>query len=69
MNKRFEFELPPEQSAAEDAWVTKQRERMCRFTIDLPESVHTKFKIACAARRVRMADVVRESIERFYAEQ
>lgn len=36
---------------------------MVRLTIDLPESVHTRFKAACAATRRRMVEEVRLMIE------
>jgi len=43
-------------------------EATVRLTIDLPESVHTRFKAACASTRRKMVDEVRGFIERRTAE-
>ena len=40
------------------------KERMTRFTIDVPESLHRRVKMECAGRGLRMADVLREMLER-----
>lgn len=37
---------------------------MKRFTIDVTESLHTRIKVQCAARGAKMADVIRELLER-----
>ena len=34
-----------------------------RITIPISEDVHTRIKVACAARRLRMADVLRGWVE------
>ena len=34
-----------------------------RLTIDLPQNLHADFKAACARRRTRMVDEVRQFIE------
>ncbi len=39
-------------------------EPMKRFTIDVPVSLHTRIKTQCAMRGVKMADVLRELMER-----
>ena len=39
-------------------------EPMKRFTIDVPVSLHTRIKTQCAMRGVKMADVLREMMER-----
>jgi len=39
-----------------------------RLTIDLPESVHTRFKVACAVARRKMVQEVRRLIEERTAE-
>lgn len=39
-------------------------EPMKRFTIDVTESLHTRIKVQCAARGAKMADVIRELLER-----
>jgi hypothetical protein len=35
---------------------------MKRFTIDVPESLHTRIKIECARRGAKMAEVLRENL-------
>lgn len=39
---------------------------MKRLTIDVPESLHRRIKMACAEKGVRMADDLRELLERTY---
>jgi hypothetical protein len=41
---------------------------MKRFTIEVPETLHTRVKLGCARRKVKMADVVRERLEREFPE-
>jgi predicted cobalt transporter CbtA len=50
--------VEPEHEAAAPA------EAMKRFTIDVPASLHTRVKIGCAQRGLKMADVLREMLER-----
>jgi hypothetical protein len=38
-------------------------EKRARLTIDLPTDLHADFKAACAKRRTRMVDEVRQFIE------
>ena len=45
----------------------KPTEPMIRLFVDLPESLHTKLKLACVAKRRNMADEVRGLIERHVA--
>ena len=40
------------------------KEKMSRFTIDVPESLHRRVKMQCAARGQKMADVMRDLLER-----
>jgi hypothetical protein len=35
-----------------------------RFTIDVPLSLHMRVKVACAERGLKMADVLRDLLER-----
>ena len=35
-----------------------------RFTIDVAEKLHTRIKVTCAQRGVKMADVLRDLLER-----
>lgn len=39
---------------------------MKRLTIDIPEDLHTRIKTQCAQRRSKMADEIRELLERNY---
>jgi hypothetical protein len=39
-------------------------EPMKRFTIDVSESLHKRIKMQCAARGQKMADVIREILEK-----
>lgn len=42
---------------------------MKRLTIDIPAELHTRFKIFCASRGERMADVLRRLIEQEVEQQ
>lgn len=50
----------PEPASAEPT----AAEPMKRFTIDVPESLHKRVKVTCATRGLKMADVIREMLER-----
>ena len=41
-------------------------ERMKRFTIDVPESLHRRIKAECALRGVKMADYLRQTLEKLF---
>jgi len=43
-------------------------EAMKRFSIDVPLGLHTRTKTECARRGVKMADVLRELLEREFPE-
>jgi hypothetical protein len=43
-------------------------EPLKRLTIDIPASFHTRIKTQCAARGVKMVDVVRELLEKEFPE-
>lgn len=67
------FKLPPTAQPATniDDWVAghgtgtrSPAEKTARLTIDLPMSLHARFKSACALRGTRMVDEVREFIEK-----
>jgi hypothetical protein len=52
-----------------DDWVNareRSTEPAKRLTIDIPESLHRRFKTACAMVNDNMADVVREMLEKRY---
>ena len=73
--KSVAFKMPTKVDPA-DAWVQTRdaehrevpapepAESMKRFTIDVPVSLHTRIKTQCAMRGVKMADVLREILER-----
>jgi len=72
--KSVAFKMPTKVDPAE-AWVQTRdaecetpvlepAEAMKRFTIDVPVSLHTRIKTQCAMRGVKMADVLREILER-----
>lgn len=50
--------------AVEAAPVPETKEKMSRFTIDVPESLHRRVKMQCAARGKKMADMMRDLLER-----
>lgn len=52
--------LKPVEAAPAEA----PKEKMSRFTIDVPESLHRRVKMQCAARGQKMADVMRGLLER-----
>ena len=73
--------LPSQKSAKTDSQVSVKAEPskpvntetrisgpVVRLTIDLPESVHTQFKTACAMTKRKMVDEVRRFIEQRIAE-
>jgi hypothetical protein len=71
--KTVQFKMPAPKSA--DAWVGQGVEphlgsapppavKMKRFTIDVPQDLHARVKIACAQRGLNMADELRRILER-----
>ncbi len=82
MIKKVSFTPKPEPAKAADDWVqgtnTPQPERegeapvtptekMKRFTIDVPASLHARIKIACAQRGTKMADEIRALLEQTFS--
>lgn len=66
-----------QQAANPDDWVQnrapvpaqepeKAREPISRLTLDLPESLHRRIKVSCAARGIKMAEELREILEQRY---
>src|SRR4051794_1564286 len=47
---------------------TPKPEPMKRLTIDIPESLHKRVKSQCGAQGMTIADVVRQYLERKFAE-
>lgn len=63
---------PPAPSAtpsATPARLPARPERMKRFTIDVPVSLHTRIKTQCARRGVKMADELRDLLEREFPDR
>ncbi|WP_299316269.1 plasmid partition protein ParG [uncultured Halomonas sp.] len=61
---------PTAKASTPDEWVQDRtgtdRPRMKRLTIDIPEELHRRLKMDCAANGHRMADMVREMISQKY---
>lgn len=79
MTKKVSFAPKPNQMA--DHWVKggsdtspptragdTSAEKMKRLTIDIPASLHTRIKIACAQRGNKMADEIRDLLEQTFPE-
>lgn len=78
MTKKVSFTPKPLKTADEwvkgsDAFQSKRiedtpAERMKRFTIDVPASLHARIKVACARRGTKMADEIRTLLEQNFPE-
>ena len=72
MSKKVSFGTRPSAARADDAakaddWVNRRdTEAMKRLTIDVPASLHARIKSQCALRGVKMADEVRELLEKHF---
>lgn len=71
MAKKITIGSKPNHSSSQaiDAWVNDRpihKEPTKRFTIDVPISLHQRFKSQCALNGVQMADVVRELLEQHF---
>ncbi len=73
--KKVTFGPKPQQPATNlpnpDEWVNSravEAEPMKRFTIDVPQSLHTRIKIQCAQRGVKMADEIRALLDKHFPE-
>ena len=77
MTKTVNFKVPQRSVPTKvDDWVQSTRpvdreappagptEAMKRFTIDVPVTLHTRIKMECARRGIKMADMLRELLER-----
>ena len=69
--KTVAFKVP--KPATPDEWVRNAPEQPSapaaqqatkRFTIDVPIDLHSRIKVECAKRGLKMADVLRELLER-----
>lgn len=73
MAKRITITAKPARSAGEipnaEQWVASGKtdgEGMKRFTIDVPESLHRRIKIQCAAQGLKMADEIRALLDKHF---
>lgn len=75
MAKKVTITAKPTRTAGETAqaaeqWVTSGKtegpEGMKRFTIDVPESLHRRIKIQCAAQGLKMADEIRALLDKHF---
>lgn len=79
MSKTVPIKMPAPKNQAADAWVgegveqhlqprstTAPAERMKRLTIDVSESLHARIKVDCAKRGSKIADDVRELLEKHF---
>lgn len=79
--KKVAFAAKPNSQSATnanpDAWVEYRKmveepassvENMKRLTIDIPVWMHQRLKSDCALRGVKMADEIREMLEKRYAQ-
>ena len=80
MSKKITFHVKPDKKdvAHVEAWVKNRTlskenvsqeivpEKMQRFTIDVPISLHRKIKTSCASRSVKMADEIRHLLFQHY---
>jgi hypothetical protein len=72
MTKTVPFKMPQRPPASAEQWVQARPldreapadEPMKRFTIDVPMELHRRVKTGCAQRGLKMADVIRELLER-----
>ena len=71
MSKKVAFGVKPGAARPDptqaDDWVNRRDpEAMKRLTIDVPASLHARIKSQCALRGVKMADDVRELLEKHF---
>lgn len=52
-----------------DTWVNSRskKEELKRFTVDIPKSLHTRMKTACASKGVNMRDEVLKVLEKHFS--
>lgn len=73
MNKRVSIAAKPAGAShpMADEWVSNREvpispEEMKRLTIDITKDLHTAIKTDCARRGVKMADEIRDLLERHF---
>ncbi len=53
-----------------EQWVDhRNTETMKRLTIDIPASLHSRIKVACARRGVKMTDEIRTLLETHFKDE
>jgi hypothetical protein len=60
---------PVREPASAEQWVESGKTEgggMKRFTIDVPESLHRRIKIQCAAQGLKMAEEIRALLEKHF---
>ena len=71
MSKTVEFSTRPkkEKPINPDNWVNNQtgKEALKRFTIDIPEGLHTRIKTACASKGAKMRDEIIALLEKHFS--
>ena len=73
MAKTVDFGTNPRKEKQEtpnpDKWVYSQTHKgtLKRFTIDIPEALHTRIKTACARKGVKMRDEVMRILEKHFS--
>ena len=68
MNKKVSIGMRPTAVPSSDKWVAErvESEAVKRLTIDIPASLHGQIKSSCALRGVKMAEELRELLEKHY---
>ena len=73
--KKVSFGTTPAPKAAAqpptaEKWVENRNAEptMKRLTVDVPADLHSRIKVACARRGVKMADEIRELLETHFPE-
>lgn len=75
MSKKIQFGSKPQgggdnpQKLDADAWIDSREiklksEPIKRLTVDLPASLHSRFKTHCAIHGIKMIDILRNFIEK-----
>ena len=72
--KDLAFKPATKTSASPDAWIesrdkpTAPAEPTKRLTVDIPQSLHKRIRLACIERDEVMADVIRDILQRGFPE-
>jgi len=72
--KDLAFKPATKTSASPDAWIesrdkpTAPAEPTKRLTVDIPQSLHKRIRLACIERDEVMADVIRDILQKAFPE-